>query len=196
MFFGFLKYVVKPLIKGAIGEKVVSIYLSSLPKDKYILLNDIMLKTKKGSTQIDHILVSIYGIFVIETKNYNGWIYGRKYDKEWTQNIYGNKKKFYNPLRQNYGHIKTLMDLLDLPEDKFISVIAFSSSATLKTKNMESVIYINKLKRTILGYQDIKLTEDEINEISEKIKNSKMVGKLSNRIGHVKNIKSNMINDK
>ena len=73
---GFLKYVVKPIIKGIVGEKVISVLLSGLPKEQYILLNDVMLQTDKGTTQVDHILVSVYGIFVIETKNYKGWIYG------------------------------------------------------------------------------------------------------------------------
>ncbi len=55
--------------KGKAGEKTVSRKLSRLPKDKYKVLNDIMLATPKGTTQIDHIVVSIYGVFVVETKN-------------------------------------------------------------------------------------------------------------------------------
>lgn len=62
--------------KGNAGEKAVSRKLSRLPKEEYKVLNNVMLATSKGTTQIDHIILSIYGIFVIETKNYNGWIYG------------------------------------------------------------------------------------------------------------------------
>lgn len=86
---GFLKYVVKPIVKGIVGEQIISALLSGLPKEQYILLNDVMLQTDKGTTQVDHVLVSVYGIFVIETKNYNGWIYGGEYAEQWTQNIYG-----------------------------------------------------------------------------------------------------------
>ncbi|WP_350617509.1 nuclease-related domain-containing protein, partial [Pseudomonas sp. HY7a-MNA-CIBAN-0227] len=68
-----------------------------------------------GSTQIDHVIVSIYGIFVIETKNYKGWIFGNEKQRQWTQAFpNGRKYKFQNPLRQNYLHIKTLADLLEL----------------------------------------------------------------------------------
>lgn len=61
------------------------------------------------TTQIDHIVVSIHGIFVIETKNYKGWIYGNSNNEYWTQNIYGNKYSLYNPLLQNKNHIKSLL---------------------------------------------------------------------------------------
>ncbi len=71
--------------KGKAGEKTVSRKLSRLPKDKYKVLNDIMLATPKGTTQIDHIVVSICGVFVVETKNYQGWIYGGEESEYWTQ---------------------------------------------------------------------------------------------------------------
>ena len=61
--------------KGAVGETVVATELGLLPRDKYRVLNDVTLPTPNGSSQIDHVVVSIYGIFVIETKNYKGWIY-------------------------------------------------------------------------------------------------------------------------
>jgi len=62
--------------KGKVGEKVVAGKLDRLPKDQYRVLNNVTIPTPKGSSQIDHLIVSIFGIFVIETKNYNGWIYG------------------------------------------------------------------------------------------------------------------------
>ena len=81
-------------VKGIIGEKKVSVVLATLPNSDYIILNDVMLPTEKGSTQIDHIVVSLYGIFVIETKNYKGWITGSSYAEQWTKNMYGKKYKF------------------------------------------------------------------------------------------------------
>ena len=58
---------------GKAGERRVARKLDWLPKE-YTILNDIMLRTQYGTTQIDHVVVSPYGIFVIETKNYKGWI--------------------------------------------------------------------------------------------------------------------------
>lgn len=105
-------------IKGAMGEKRVSKILSRLPKDEYIVVNDIMLKVNDRTTQIDHIVVSTHGIFVIETKSYKGWIFGHSDKRNWTQNIWGNKYTLYNPIMQNQTHIKFLINKFDILQDK------------------------------------------------------------------------------
>lgn len=189
---GFFKYVVKPIIKGKIGEFYVSTLLKSLPGDKYILLNDVMFPTAKGTTQIDHIVLSIYGIFVIETKNYKGWIYGNDNSDKWTQNIYGHKNQFMNPLKQNYGHISALRKLLDVSEDKFISIIAFSGEATLKVKSSKEVVTIGRVKRTILKYKTPLFTEKKILSMRDKINSSRVESTHENKVEHVKNIKANV----
>ena len=118
----------KSTFKGFLGETVINVAMwLKLEKDVYHRLNNVTLPLANGgSTQIDHVIVSVYGIFVIETKNYKGWIYGSEKQKQWTQSFpNGSKFKFQNPLRQNYLHIKTLADLLDLELSYFHSMIAF-----------------------------------------------------------------------
>ena len=80
-----------PKFKGYLGEKSVAIILSFLPSDKYYVIHDVLVKSGDRTTQIDHIVVSIYGIFVIETKNYKGWITGFDNSEYWTKNVFGNK---------------------------------------------------------------------------------------------------------
>ena len=134
----------EPRIKGYIGEKNVSLHLSGLPSDKYILLNNIMLDTDHGLTQIDHIVLSVYGIFVIETKNYSGWITGSENSDKWTKNMYGTKYSFRNPIKQNYGHIMGLMQTLNIGDKNcFIPVVVFSNSAELKTNTSSLVMSLN-----------------------------------------------------
>ena len=87
--------------KGKVGEKRVASILKKLPDDSYKVINDLLLSSNGYSTQIDHIIISIYGIFVIETKFYQGWIYGGENSEYWTQNIYGNKYQLRNPIHQN-----------------------------------------------------------------------------------------------
>ena len=94
-------------IKGKIGERRVSKVLNKLDSSKYRVINDVLIRTKDKTVQIDHIIVSIYGLFVIETKNYSGNIYGDGYKAKWIQYIGGEKNTFQNPIRQNYGHFKT-----------------------------------------------------------------------------------------
>ena len=78
-------------VKGYVGEKLVAKKLSKLNKRKYKIINNLLLKTSKGTAQIDHIVISQYGVFVIETKNYKGIITGNEYDDNWNQILFNNK---------------------------------------------------------------------------------------------------------
>ena len=95
-------------IKGNVGEKRVANILSTLDNTKYKVINNLMIRTVRGTTQIDHVVISIYGIFVIFKVNI--W----KNDENWTQVIYKNKGKFRNPIKQNYGHVLSIRERLVL----------------------------------------------------------------------------------
>lgn len=133
----------KPFLKGKMGEFAVSTHVKLyLDKEKYTLLNDCTLPDGQNkTTQIDHILFSPYGIFVIETKNYKGWIFGGERQKTWTQKIYKKSYKFQNPLHQNYKHQKVLEDILtDILEPTLIhSIVVFMPDCEFKTQMPENV---------------------------------------------------------
>lgn len=178
-------------IIGAQGEAEVDNILFWLNKKDYIVLDDVMIPSRNNFTQIDQIVVSIYGIFVIETKNYQGWIYGSEYSEQWTSNIYGNKNSFYNPVKQNYGHIKSLSKLLELDEKNFISIVTFSDSAEIKGNYNSIVINFSDLRKVIKGYKDIKFTREEIQQITNTIKLKKCSDKETAKI-HKQKIKENI----
>ena len=70
---------------GNIGEARTARYLRKLPADDYTILHDLMVADSNGrTTQIDHIVVSRYGLFVIETKCFKGWIFGDEKSRVWT----------------------------------------------------------------------------------------------------------------
>jgi len=118
--------------KGEIGEYKIDIQLDQLPKD-CCYLSDLLVKNpkaKSGYSQIDHVVLTPYGIFVIETKNYQGTIYGVKERKTWLIN---GKFKMMNPFVQNYGHIKALAAFIDKKyHDLFISMVSFTKRCTFK----------------------------------------------------------------
>lgn len=119
------------LDKGAIGEKRVNDLLNTLGKD-YTVYHDLYVKKPDGTTsQIDHVVLSPFGIFVIETKNFRGWIYGEEHEKHWTQIIYKTKNQFYNPILQNRAHVRALQHYLGI-DMIYYSIITFSDAATLK----------------------------------------------------------------
>ena len=94
--------------KGEMAELRVHNVLIELPEE-YHVIDNVIIGSNNYSSQIDHIVVSPYGIFVIETKGYKGWIYGGENAQYWTQNIFGKKYQLYNPILQNQGHVKALM---------------------------------------------------------------------------------------
>ena len=159
-----IAYHLYPKILGKAGEGHVKKELKKLNSD-YIVLNDIMIKTRdNNSHQIDHIIVSKYGIFVIETKQYNGYIKGNANDKKWIMN----KKSINNPLYQNYGHIKALSELLNMDTNDFINIVCFSGNVKVKVKsnNLVGIVQlIDKIKsyKDVI-YNDISYIVDIINE--------------------------------
>jgi hypothetical protein len=101
----------------------------------YHLLNNITLPFDDGTTQIDHILVSKSGIFVVESKHYSGWIFANASWPTWTQVMFKQKYKFQNPLRQNYKHIRAIQQVLDfVPSGHIHSLVAFTGDAEFKTE--------------------------------------------------------------
>ena len=134
-----------PKVKGRIGERAVrSVIGKDLDEETYIEFHDLIIPSRSGTTQIDHIYVSVFGIFVIETKNYTGWIFGSEKQSKWTQVVYKQKHYFQNPLRQNYAHIKALSELLQLPEEKFHSMVVFLGDCELKTQMPPNICRIRQ----------------------------------------------------
>lgn len=174
-------------IRGFMGEFWVKQELKKLPKDKYIILNDIMIKSNKGTHQIDHIIISKYGIFVVEMKNYYGLITGEEHQNKWTQHLGKNKYYFNNPIHQNYGHIKALEELLNLREDKFISIICISNQAKLKVK-AKNVTQLDFISDLIKSYNNEIIIED-LSKIKNKIEQNNITDKEI-RKSHIKNIKN------
>ena len=76
------------MFKGWIGELKTKFSLwAGLDSNLYHRVHDVIIPSNHGTTQVDHILVSPFGIFVVETKNYKVWIYGSADQSTWTQVI-------------------------------------------------------------------------------------------------------------
>ena len=152
-----------------------------------------MICSNETTHQIDHIVISKYGIFVIETKNYGGLIIGKEHSENWVQ--YFGKKKYYfkNPIYQNYGHLKVLSDVLNISENKFISIIVLSNRAKVRVTSNIPVIQLDLLVNTIKKYNneildiDISTIANKLNELN--IKDKKI------RKKHIENIKTKIKDD-
>lgn len=183
----------KPQIKGYLGEKTTSLILKTLPSN-YIVLDDIMLRTDYGTTQIDHVVISNYGIFVIETKNYKGWIYGNDNSPKWTQVLYKQKYQFMNPLHQNYKHCKAIERLIGDDRINIISIIAFPEKATLKVNIQNHVVYFSLLRKTIQNYNHFTVSNEDCIKIKDIILKNNIADNISKK-EHVDSVRSRIHRD-
>lgn len=180
--------------KGVMGEFVVNVVAKlMLDKNEYHLIKNVTLPTEDGTTQIDHVIVSKFGLFVVETKNMKGWIFGDPKQGQWTQKIFKHTSKFQNPLHQNYKHVKTLETLLGLSEQQINSLIVFVGDSTFKTKMPPNVThgigYISFIKSKTTPV----LSAAEVKNIVSKIANGRLTPSFKtsrDHVAHVKNIVS------
>jgi restriction system protein len=176
--------------KGVLGEWQVNLLIKFfLDKNDYHLIKNVTLPTDNGTTQIDHIIVSKYGIFVIETKNMKGWIFGSANQKQWTQQIYKFKSKFQNPLHQNYKHLKTLETCLKTKSDSIFSVIIFIGDSTFKTKMPENVRFARGGIEYIKSKSDIVFNGQEVATIIEQVESGRLERSFKTDRQHVKHVR-------
>jgi hypothetical protein len=146
-----------------------------------------------GSTQIDHILINHYGIFIIETKNYIGKIYGFENAENWKKYVYGNNQpyEFYNPIKQNEKHLKNLQRILNDDQINFTSIVVFSDQADIRNVDATSlVVNVRNLRKSIRRFRGNLLSKEKRLEIFRQLLNYQNDHFISNH-DHVKNIKSN-----
>ena len=178
-----------PWFKGIMGEAIINLQAKLfLNKDEYHLIKNVTLPTENGTTQIDHIIVSKYGIFVIETKNMKGWILGSPNQKTWTQKIFKHTNKFQNPLHQNYKHVKTLESLLGLNDAQIHSVVVFIGDSKFKTEMPDNVTYGRGYIRHIKSKKNIVLSTEAVNEIISKIQSGRLTQSFKTNRQHVKHV--------
>lgn len=180
-----------PWFKGVFGEWLVK--LSAwlfLNKAEYRAIHNVTLATADGSTQIDHIFVSRYGVFVVETKNFSGWIFGGEQQPIWTQKLYRNSYPFQNPLRQNYKHIKALEALLNLPMDKFHSVIVFAGGSEFKTPMPPQVTDASGYIRYIRSKQKLLLSAQDVETIVQAIQSGRLAPTAATARAHVRHLQA------
>ncbi len=173
---------------GWLGEKAIARELMKLP-DEYTIFNNVYLTGNNKSVQIDHIVFSPYGIFVIETKRYRGKIYGGNYTEYWTKYNFGREYKFYNPILQNYGHVRTLKSKLNFQLDYFIPIVVFTGNAILKVESTLHVINQEQLLQTILKYQDVILQDNDLQKAMVKLSYSSFTTSET-ATEHIESVKS------
>ena len=185
-------------LKGMLGEaRVNSSLRRRLDEREYRLLKDLTLPTRDGTTQIDHVVISRFGIFVIETKNMAGWIFGNADRAHWTQVIFRKKSKFQNPIRQNYKHVKTIQDLLGIDAHQFHNVIVFVGSAIPKTSMPVGVVWGAKsLVEYIRSKRFTLIEEQDLDKLAEQLSEARMRPGIQTHRAHVQHVRKKVASRK
>lgn len=183
---------------GAYGEFLTFVALEKLVGFKILLTNIYIPKGDGTTTETDLLMLHETGVYVFESKNYSGWIFGDEKNKNWTQVLgRGNKNKFFNPIWQNKGHIKALRNLLtDVDSSGFYSYIIFSERCELKKVTVDSpnvrVLKRNQLlpvvKKDIEKREKV-LAENQILNLYETLKKHILVDDQT-KLQHIENIRN------
>lgn len=189
---------------GRYGEYLTYKYLKKFEEQgSKFLFNIYVPKKEEETTEIDVLMISSKGLFVFESKNYSGWIFGSDNQKYWYQTLSSgrrrsHKEKFYNPVFQNNTHVKYLKSLIgnELP---IYSIITFSDRCTLMNVNIKNsnVNVINRYQVYNLissiynNNPDDILSADQINEIYNKLYPYTQVDDITKQ-KHIDNINNNI----
>ncbi len=192
--------------KGRLGEFYTYKYLKPLAGYKRYLFNLYVPKNNGETTELDVVLLHESGIYVFESKNYSGWIFGTESQQYWTQTLpagrgRSQKNQFYNPILQNKGHLKWLQTFLADQTIPFYSYIVFSDRCTLKNVTLTSgkhfVVNRYNLFSAVqqnIGKVGIQLSSDKIDELFEKLYLLTQISEAE-KIMHIRNIQQRTQDD-
>jgi hypothetical protein len=177
--------------KGLDGEWAVQNELEKLNRN-YICYHDVYFRNAQGDlVQVDHLVLSPYALFVIETKNYSGRIYGSEKAPQWTQYLGGKKFKFNNPLHQNFGHVESLRSYVkELP---ILPIVCFTDKSSLRGGlTAPSVVKLSKLLKVITYYKEMPLTEKEFSEVRASVEGLILNNTDSLRTQHINEVQTKL----
>lgn len=166
---------------GHFGEYLAQYALNHDNLKGYLkTLTNLYIPYKDKKTEIDIMMIHEKGIFVFESKNYSGWIFGSADQQKWTQCLPNKEKhQFYNPIMQNRTHIKALSDYLDLPVDAISSYILFSDRCELKKVPSSTDSYtilkrndMLKNLRRVLENRQISYTHEQVDSMVSKLEST------------------------
>ncbi|KUM53297.1 nuclease-related domain-containing protein [Rheinheimera sp. EpRS3] len=173
-------------IKGALGELALHrVLVSELPASYQHYRNLVIPAEKDDFTEVDHLVLSPFGIFVIEVKNYRGWIFGGEKQPQWTVQRFRSKYQFMNPLHQNYKHTEAVKQLLGLSSKDSGSVhpiVAFSLRAEFKFQIPANVMYTELVGDYINRFNQLCFSDDQQRQFSARLNMAKAGKKVLRKL--------------
>lgn len=178
------------IMKGWAGEAMGAVsHWAFLEKSIYFPLNNITLPTRNGTAQIDHIVASRFGIFVIEAKNIDGWIFGDERSPQWSVVKLGRKFRIQNPLHQNYRHMKAIAEFLSIEEDRLHSLVMFWGECEFKTEMPRNVM-LKGYASYIKSFDKVLLTDEQVASVVESLRTGALPKNWTTRREHLQSLQA------
>jgi len=179
--------------KGEVGERrAVRMLRRSLDEDQFTVLSDLILPAFRGTTQIDVVVISRYGLWVIEVKNFDGWLFASPTDKQWTQVLYREKNRFQNPLHQNYKHLKAIEAVTGVHHRGMKNIVLFIGPAKFKTEQPDGVYRgFKELHRALKHETHLRFTDPDVKHIVEALLAADVANEKSATKTHIQRLQAN-----
>lgn len=178
-----------PLFQNSGEARVSRVLLSHFVPPDYHLMNHVTIRMEDGTTQVDHILVSRFGVFVIETKDYSGWIFANAADATWTQVLFRWRFKFQNPILQNKRHVRAVQGLLDfLPPDAVKSLVVFCGDAEFKTETPQGVIEVGQLTEYLRQQTEVVMSPNRLQFCVGRIETARLAITGATDVEHMQSL--------
>ena len=160
---------------------------------EYHHFHNVIIPTRRGTTEIDHLIVSRFGIFVVELKDRTGWIFGNASDAYWTAIHFNKRFKFQNPLNQNYGHIKALEEFLGVDARLLHGIVVFRGSFEFKTPIPDGVL-CHRYKSWVTASRDVVLNDAAVAAIVRMLRARAMQGWVAG-LRHARSVRARYSSD-
>lgn len=178
-----------PTFQNSGEGRVSRVLLGHFGPPDYHLINHVTLQMDDGTTQVDHILISRFGVFVVETKDYNGWIFASPSDESWTQVLFRRKSRFQNPIFQNKRHVRAVRDLLSfLPTEAVRSVVVFAGDAEFKTGIPEGVVAIGQLADVLTRQTAVVMSTEQFQLCVGRLETARLAISRETDVEHIQNL--------
>jgi hypothetical protein len=159
--------------KGAYGEYLLC---HRLRREKGRWLFNLYLPGKEEQTEIDALFICKRGVFLFESKNFAGRIYGKEGQRDWVQSIKTErgimKQRFFNPLMQNSAHMHALLAVLD-GRTIVHPMVVFGERAKLYTpvakERPTELCTLSRLSKRVGAFPKNALNDLEIEALYQKL---------------------------
>lgn len=182
-------------IKGFLGELKIRLAMWCFLWFGWKVYHNVTIQLSGGKTsQVDHVILSRAGVFVIETKNYKGLIRADEHSSYWTQVFKHTSYDFYSPVKQNNGHISALKYMLKTKKPLFFNLVCFVGEARFEGKPPPEVAIgvmgAVKAIKTIKRNHKKRMTKNEFEALARAITERRMPNTRKTKKIHLKNMKT------